>query len=336
MNADIIGLLPTPEGLQELYPVTKEHKIDEHRREIERVLSRQDSRRLIIAGPCSAYPFSTVDEYADRFARLREELSEKLLLVQRVYIQKPRTISGWTGPSIFPDPKKSADIAQGIFSCREMMCRVALRNPIYDEMLHIENHDSISPVLSGAAIGARSTENADHRSVASGMDMPIGIKNPTSGDITIGVNGVRAAQMPRDFPYKGKHLRTHGNPYAHLILRGGIDGPNYSPYHIAQADMQLREHVQNPAIIVDASHDNSLNGHGKDPTLQEHVLLDVTNGIQLQREEYELVAGFMLESNIKGGKQGVSDNMDPHVSITDACLSFEDTERVLRELANKL
>ncbi len=336
MDADIIGTLPTPEELQSLHPVTEEHSIDAHRREIECVLSRQDSRLLVVAGPCSAFPFSTVDEYADRFAGLREELSEKLLLVQRVYIQKPRTIGGWTGPSTFPDPEKGADIRQGILSCREMMCDIAMRNPIYDEMLHIENHDSIAPVLSGVAVGARSTEDADHRSVASGAGMPVGMKNPTSGNIEIGVNSVRAAQMQRDFPYKGKHLRTKGNPYAHLILRGGTDGPNYSPHDIAQADKLLRAHAQNPAMIIDASHDNSLNGHGKDPTLQEFVLRSVMDGIVAQRNEYEHVAGFMLESNIKGGKQGVSNEMDPHVSITDACLSWEDTERILREVAGRL
>lgn len=336
MEAEVIGSLPTPEELQELHPVTAEHRIDEHRREMERVLSRQDPRRLVVAGPCSAFPFSTVDEYADRFAGLAEELSEKLLLVQRVYIQKPRTIGGWTGPSTYPDPTKDADIRQGILSCREMMCNVAKRNPIYDEMLHLENHESIAPVLSGVAVGARSTENADHRSFASAAGMPVGMKNPTSGNIEIGVNSVRAAQMPRDFPHKGQHLRSKGNPFAHLILRGGANDSNYSPHNIAKADKLLRAHARNPAIVVDASHDNSLNGDGKDPTLQEMAVRSVLDGIVLQREEYEHVVGFMLESNIKGGKQAVSSDMDPRVSITDACLSMDDTERILRDMADRL
>ena len=333
----IIQSLPAADEIVACYPITPEHRVPERRIGIQNVLAEQDKRLLMIVGPCSAYPFDTVREYADRLARLQEEIAEKVLLVLRTYIQKPRTIGGWPGPLNQPDPLAEPDIIRGIHACRSMMCDAALRLPIADEMLFTHNGPYFDDALSYLALGARSAEDMEHRFIASGLDMPVGVKNPTSGDIEVAVNGVRAVQAPHVFTHHQHQVETTGNPHAHLILRGGKDSSNYGPRSIADADRMLRDsNVVNPAMIVDASHDNSRNGNGKDPLLQEHVLEAVLLGMLNQREEYRHVRGFMMESNIKPGNQKIASGMDPHVSITDPCIGWEDTRRILLSLANRL
>ncbi|OGJ57512.1 3-deoxy-7-phosphoheptulonate synthase [Candidatus Peribacteria bacterium RIFCSPHIGHO2_01_FULL_55_13] len=333
----IVQPLPPAEEIVQKYPITPEHHVPERRHMIEEILAGRDKRLMVIAGLCSAYPFDTVREYADRLARLQEDIEERILLVLRTYIQKPRTTVGWPGPLNQPDPLAPPDIIRGIHECRRMMCDTALKLPIADEMLFTHNGPYFDDALSYLALGARSAEDMEHRYVASGLDVPVGVKNPTSGDIEIGVNGVLAVQAPHTFALHRNQVETTGNPYAHLILRGGRDGSNYGPRSIAKADKLLKAaKVINPAIIVDASHDNSMNGEGKDPLLQEDVLIAVMHGMIREREEYNNVRGFMVESNIKAGKQPITLGMDPHVSITDACLGWEDTRRILLDAAGKL
>ena len=337
MSFKKISNLPSAEDIAERYPATPEHKIAERRTEVANVLEGKDKRLLVITGLCSAFPFDTVREYSDRLARLREEIGEQLCLVLRTYIQKPRTTVGWSGPLNQPNPLGKPNIKKGILQCRAMMCDVAKEHPLADEMLFTHNRDYFGSLLSYVALGARSAEDMEHRYIASGVDMPVGVKNPTSGDIGVGINGVEAVQASHDFAHHGEHVHSSGNPHAHLILRGGKESSNYGPRSIAIANKGLLERgVQNPAIIVDASHDNSRNGTGKDPLLQEHVLRDVLLGKTTEREEYQFVRGFMIESNIKGGSQKIRRGMDPSVSITDPCLSWEDTERILRSIADQL
>ena len=329
----------TVDEVSQQYPVTSEHQIAERRQEVYDVISGEDARLMIVGGPCSAWPFDAVREFADRYTRLQEEVQEKLLLVMRTYIQKPRTTVGWPGPLNQPDPQGSPDIREGVIECRKMMCDVGKQLPLADEMLFTHNRGHFEPLLSYMAVGARSTLDQEHRYVASGMDPALGIKNPTSGDIEEGVQGIQCVQMPHIFELGEWETESSGNPYAHLILRGGKNDSNYSPRSIALAGALLEKaKVENPAIIVDASHNNSLNGGGKDPTLQEHVLHSVMWGVERRRPEYRNVRGFMMESFLKGGKQ--SDKTKPldmeGLSITDACLSWEDTERIIKETADKL
>lgn len=329
----------TAEEVAKEYPVTAEHRIQERRQEVKNVLSGTDKRLVIIGGPCSAWPFDAVREYADRYTRLQEEVREKLLLVLRCYIQKPRTTVGWPGPLNQPDPQGSPDILRGVQECRNLMCDVGKQLPLADEMLFTHNRGHFEPLLSYMALGARSSLDQEHRYVASGMDAAMGVKNPTSGDIKEGVDGVECVQHSHIFELGEHEVESSGNPFAHLILRGGLEDSNYSPRSIAKAQkLLLDRRVENPAIIVDASHNNSLNGNGKDASLQEHVLHSVMWGITNRRPEYAHVRGFMTENFLKGGKQ--SDNASPldmdGLSITDACLSWEETEKLIRKTADQL
>ena len=337
MSHRIIQPLPQASEIVQRYPITPSHRVPERRRIIQDVLAGRDERLLMVVGPCSAYPFDTVREYADRLAQLQEEILEKIVLVLRTYIQKPRTTVGWPGPLNSPDPLGSPDIIRGIHECRQMMCDVAQKLPLADEMLFTHNGPYFDDALSYLALGARSAEDMEHRYIASGLDMAVGVKNPTSGDIEIGVNGVQTVQAPHTFALHQHHVESTGNPYAHLILRGGKDSSNYGPRSIALAHRFLTERsVVHPAMVIDASHDNSRNGHGKDPRLQEDVVLAVLQGVLQRREEYMNVRGFMMESNIKGGNQKIAQGMDPHISITDACLDWENTRRVILSAAERL
>lgn len=339
MALTTVERLPDAEELLSRYPVLPEHRINERREEICRILDGRDSRHMAIVGPCSAWPFDAVRRYADKLARLQEDIREQLLLVMRCYIQKPRTTVGWPGPLNQPDPKQPVNIRKGIEQCSAMIHDVAQKLPLADEMLFTHNADYFVPMLSYLALGARSAEDMEHRYIASGMELPVGVKNTTGGDIEIGVNGVLSVQMPHEFAYRQEHVHSDGNPYAHLILRGGGGKSNYDPKSIAEASKHMdRLGIKNPAIIIDASHDNSHNGHGKDPELQAVVIDSILSGIRRHREEYDRVRGFMIEGFIKQGRQkDTADELDMDgLSITDPCISWEQMERLLRETADQL
>lgn len=323
---------------QVILPVLPQHRVEEHREEIQRILDGRDQRLMMIVGPCSAWPMEAVRKYADRLARLQEDVREELLLVLRCYIQKPRTTVGWSGPLNQPDPEKPVDIAKGIHQCSQLMYNVGKQLPLADEMLFTHNDGYFGPRLSYVALGARSGEDMEHRYIASGLDAPVGVKNTTEGNIETGVNGVLAIQHSHTFAYHQNQVRTTGNPYAHLILRGGNDGrPNYDPQALAKATGLMEEKdILHPAIIVDTSHDNSHNGHGKDPELQEIVVESVMAGIRRDREEYRHVRGFMIESFLLQGSQKNPPFRKDGLSITDPCLGWEQTELLLRETADQL
>lgn len=331
--------LQDPADIEQEFPILPAHNVEQHRLDIRNVLRGTDPRLIVVVGPCSAWPAEAVRTYADHLTRLQEEVKERLLLVMRCYIQKPRTTIGWSGPLNQPDPLQPVDIEKGIHYCTQMMHAVGQQVPLADEMLFTHNADYFNRFLSYLALGARSTEDMEHRFIASGADIPLGVKNTTGGSIEYGVNGVLTLQHPHTFPYHQHQATSDGNPDAHLILRGGGGAANYDPQSIAEAEKWMHQlKITNPAIIIDASHDNSRNGHGKDPELQSIVVESVMRGILRKREEYRLVRGFMMESFLKHGKQnekGPHFDMDG-LSITDPCLGWEQTQQLIRETADSL
>lgn len=337
--------LPSYEQVFGQLPLTSESaaQIAQHRIEIENILTGKDHRKIMIVGPCSAWPSSAVVEYGSRLAPLAEELKDSLKIVMRTYIQKPRTITGWMGPLVQPDPFAEPNTAEGIFYCRKMMLDVIQMGlPIADEILFPRYQSYFRDLLSWAAIGARSSENQEHRVLASLLEFPIGIKNPTSGSIRIGVNSVRASQAPNYLAMAGNQVKTSGNPYAHLVLRGGNSKPNISTEHLQKAHKYLTENaVQNPSIIVDISHDNTRDADGnKDYTRQKYVLESTLKSMQKDTQIHSIIKGWMAESYLEAGSQKLNscgpDACVPGKSITDGCLGWNETEALLRELAHTL
>lgn len=333
--------LPDMESIIESIPLSKEGyaNIDKHRHEIFNILSGKDNRLLIIVGPCSAWPESAVLEYSERLKILNEKVKDKLKLVMRTYIQKPRTIKGWTGPINQPNPLASPNISEGIRYARNLMVKInEMGLPIADEALFTHNAQGFLELLSWVAIGARSSEDPEHRIFASAIDCPVGMKNPTHGSLKIGINSVVAAQHSHVAVFDGYEVETTGNPYAHLVLRGSNGQPNYSVADLEDALAYFAQHeVSNPAIMIDASHDNCLVNGRKDYTMQGHVVFKVMDSIKDRSELKKLVKGFMLESFIKGGNQNVEGQASIDMgglSITDPCLSFGQTEEVLLKLAD--
>lgn len=296
----------------------------------------------MVIGPCSAWPLDCVEQYAERLARVQEDVRERLLLVLRTYIQKPRTTIGWPGPLTQPDPRPSAraDINRGIVECRKMLWTTGKLLPLADEMLFTHNGAYFDDLLSYLALGARSSSDQEHRFIASGLDCPIGVKNSVDGNIEVGVDGVQCVQHPHEFPWRGNQVATDGNPLAHLILRGGKSGSNYDPRSMASASKMLRDpkrKIVHPMIVVDASHDNCQNGHGKDPKLQPHVVRTVMSAKRDGIEGYDLVKGFMVESFLQHGAQPISENMRTDgQSITDPCLGWEDSQRLIFSTADAI
>jgi len=345
MNFNIRKKVPDGEEIINSFPLSDaaRAKILHDRQEINNIISGKDNRLIVIVGPCSAWPSEAVLKYAQKLLTLNEKVKDKLKIVMRVYIQKPRTTKGWTGPVNQPDPYLPADIAQGIFYTRKMMVDVVeMGLPIADEALFTHNATAFQEMLSWVAIGARSTEDQEHRIFASAVDCAVGMKNPTSGSIEIGVNSIVAAQHPHVVIFDGYEVETMGNPYAHLVLRGGTGTTNYSTSHLQDVYFHMQKHgVANPAVIVDVSHDNSLVDGKKDHRQQVMVAQEVVENMKNHPETKSLVKGFMIESFLKEGNQKV-DLSNPGsldrsgLSITDACLGWEQTEEFLLDLAQKL
>lgn len=345
MNFNIRKKVPDGEEIIKSIPLsdTAREKIFRDRQEINDIIAGKDNRLLIIVGPCSAWPSEAVLEYAKKLLAVNEKVKDKLKIVMRVYIQKPRTTKGWTGPVNQPDPYLPADIAAGIFYTRKMMVGVVeMGLPIADEALFTHNASTFQELLSWVAIGARSTEDQEHRIFASAVDCAVGMKNPTSGSIEIGVNSIVAAQHPHVVIFDGYEVETMGNPFAHLVLRGGTGTTNYSVNHLEEVFKYMQKHgVSNPAVIVDVSHDNSLVDGKKDHRKQIFVAEEVLENMKNHPETKNLVKGFMMESFLKEGSQKVDPNNPENLdrsglSITDACLGWEQTEEFLLDLARKL
>lgn len=345
MSYTIIKKLPPIETILQEIPLADQgyEQINRDRKEVKRIIAGEDSRLLMIVGPCSAWPSDAVISYAKKLQALNTQLSDVIKIVMRVYIQKPRTTKGWTGPVNQPDPLLDPDIEAGIRYVRKLMVEVInIGLPIADEALFTHNAKGFIELLSWVAIGARSAEDQEHRIFASSIDCPVGLKNPTHGSLSIGVNGIIAAQHPHVAVFDGHEVQTHGNPYAHLVLRGGNGTPNYSVEHLKEAyHYMMQSDIKNPAIVVDASHDNCLYQGKKDHSRQPQVIMEVLDSIENQPELKNVVKGFMVESFLKEGNQKVDLNHPEQLdldglSVTDPCLSWENTEKLLLTLAERL
>jgi 3-deoxy-7-phosphoheptulonate synthase len=342
MSYTVIKKLSPIENAIAAFPLSldAEERIAQDRLEIKAILDGTDKRLLIIVGPCSAWPKEAVLEYAKRLVELNKKVKQALKLVMRVYIQKPRTTKGWLGPINQPDLFSDPDIETGIRYTREMMVKVIeMGLPIADEALFTHNAKGFLELLSWVAIGARSSENQEHRIFASSLDCAVGMKNPTHGSLKVAVNSIVAAQYPHVAVFDNHEVQTHGNSYAHLVLRGSNYAPNYSVAHLEEIQQRMEVHaIQNPSIIIDVSHDNCLVNGKKDHRLQPKIVLEVIEALKNRPDLKSLVKGFMIESFIKEGNQSVDlkkpENMDlGGVSITDPCLNFEETENLLLQLA---
>ena len=344
MNLSIIRQLPSTEEIIQAFPLseTAYEKVARDKQEVKDILAGKDNRMLVIVGPCSAWPHKATLEYAEKLRKIEEKLRDKLKIIMRVYIQKPRTHKGWTGPVTQPDPFAPADIVEGIRYARSLMVKIIeMGLPIADEAVFTHNAKGFIELLSWVAIGARSTEDQEHRIFASAIECPVGMKNPTSGSLEIGVNSIIAAQHGHTAVFHGAQVETHGNPYAHLVLRGGLDRPNYHVEDIYKAKKYLEAaKVTNPAIIVDASHDNCKIDGAKDPLQQINVAQELLGALKLYPDLRKSVNGFMFESFLKEGCQKLekltAETVDREgLSITDPCLSWEQTEQLLQTIAEE-
>jgi 3-deoxy-7-phosphoheptulonate synthase len=318
-------------------------KIIYHRQEIKDILAGKNSRLILIIGPCSAWPQSSVLEYARRLLNLSQQVDDVIKIIMRVYTQKPRSTKGWVGTIHQPNPFSVPDIEEGFKYSYKMLANVAeMGLPIAAEAVFTNYRNGFIELLSWIAIGARSSENHEHRIFASSINTPVGLKNPTSGCPLIGVNSVVAAQHQHTSIIDRQQVETYGNPYAHLVLRGGNNAPNYSLSHLKIVrDSMLLHNLKNPSVIIDASHDNSIVNGQKNYRIQPDIIFETINNIQTNRELRELVKGFMVESFIKPGNQKI-DGLKPAdidyegLSITDSCLGWEETEDFIKKLALQL
>ncbi len=300
--------------------------VETHRKEIKNILRGEDARKLVIVGPCSAWPYEEVLEYARRISDIEKDVRNHLKIVMRVYTQKPRTTLGWKGPLIQPDPDKKPDLEKGKEYTLNLMKEIAgLELSLADEVLFIESSEYLLEYLSWTAIGARTSESQPHRLFASSVDIPVGIKNPTSGSLKKGVESVFSAQHANTGIINGKEVQTEGNPCAHLVLRGGADGPNYDADSIKDAVNLMRDmEIKNPSIIVDASHDNSKVSGEKRPERQLEIPFEVQEAVKTMRGDIikNPVKGFMIESFLT-----------EESGITDPGLNWTDTEKLIENLA---
>lgn len=332
--------LPIPKEIKEQYPLTAElSQVKACRdKEIADVFTGKSGKMVLIIGPCSADREDAVLEYCERLAKLQEAVSDKLVLIPRVYTNKPRTTGdGYKGLLHQPDPRKTSDMLEGVIAIRRLHTNVLANTglPTADEMLYPDNYRYLSDLLSYVAVGARSVENQEHRLTSSGIDIPVGMKNPTSGDISVMLNSIMAAQHPHTFIYRGWEVDTTGNPLAHAILRGYVNkhGESMPNYHFEELERLYNAYtakgLQNMALIVDANHANS----GKKYQEQPRICKEVLHSCRHSGEIKSMVKGFMVESYLEPGCQKIGDGVYGK-SITDPCLGWEETIRLVQDIAD--
>lgn len=332
--------LPIPKEIKEQYPLTAELAQVKARRdkEIADVFTGKSDKMVLIIGPCSADREDAVLEYCERLAKLQEAVSDKLVLIPRVYTNKPRTTGdGYKGLLHQPDPRKTSDMLEGVIAIRRLHTNVLANTglPTADEMLYPDNYRYLSDLLSYVAVGARSVENQEHRLTSSGIDIPVGMKNPTSGDISVMLNSIMAAQHPHTFIYRGWEVDTTGNPLAHAILRGYVNkhGESMPNYHFEELERLYNAYtakgLQTMALIVDANHANS----GKKYQAQPRICKEVLHSCRHSGEIKSMVKGFMVESYLEPGCQKIGDGVYGK-SITDPCLGWEETIRLVQDIAD--
>ena len=342
MNMEFLRKLPIPKDIKAQYPLTdKLAQIKAQRdKEISGVFLGKSQKFILVIGPCSADNSEAVLDYIGRLKKVADEVKDKIIIIPRIYTNKPRTTGGgYKGMLHQPDPEQSPDMLKGIVSIRYLHMS-ALKDYGFtcaDEMLYPENHRYLSDLLAYVAVGARSVENQQHRLTASGLNVPVGMKNPTGGDLQVMLNSVMAARSPHTFIYRGWEVKSHGNPMAHAILRGYVDfsGKCVSNYHYenltALYELYMQNGMQNPAVIVDVNHANS----GKQYLEQARIAEDVVYSRNHNADIKSLVKGIMIESYIEDGNQPVGGHIYGK-SITDPCLGWDKTEKLIYKIADTL
>ena len=342
MGFSFVTEIPSPDVIRERFPLAPElaARKKERDEEIKKIITGESDKLLVIVGPCSADNEEAVVDYVSRLVKVQEKTKDRLVIVPRVYTNKPRTTGeGYMGMIHQPDPEKKPDMLEGILAIRHMHMRVLQETGFStaDEMLYPENYRYLSDILGYVAVGARSVENQQHRLVASGIDVPVGMKNPTGGDLSVMMNSIYAAMGDHTFLYRGWEVETAGNPYAHAIMRGyvnekGNSRPNYHYEDLIELhELYASRGIKNPACIVDCNHANS----GKQYLEQIRIAKEVLHSKRHSNDINALVKGLMIESYIEDGKQKITDGVYGK-SITDACLGWEKTERLVLELADLL
>lgn len=339
MSMNFLRKLPIPMDIKDEYPITKKMEDAKEARdaEIKKVFRGESDKFLLIIGPCSADEKDSVMDYIERLKRVEEKVSDKIIIIPRIYTNKPRTNgSGYKGMLHQPDPEGKPDMLKGIIAIRDVHL-TALRDyglSSADEMLYPENYRYLSDLLSYVAVGARSVENQQHRLTSSGLSVPVGMKNPTEGDFSIMLNAVSAAQHSHTFLYRGWEVKSEGNPYAHTILRGYMDnyGRNIPNYHYEDIMRLYEEYakfsLENPAVIVDTNHANS----GKKYLEQIRISKDVMHSRRENADIRKFVKGLMIESYIEDGAQKIGECVYGK-SITDPCLGWEKSEKLIYDIA---
>jgi 3-deoxy-7-phosphoheptulonate synthase len=339
MSFEFVKKLPTPDEIREQYPLPAALADIKKERDaqIRDVITGKSNKFLVIIGPCSADNEDSVCDYVNRLAKVNEKVSDKLILIPRIYTNKPRTTGeGYKGIVHQPDPEKKPDFLAGLVAMRKMHIRAIQESGLTaaDEMLYPENWRYISDILSYVAVGARSVEDQQHRLTVSGFDVATGMKNPTSGDFSVMLNSVYAAQHPHSFIYRGWEVNTTGNDLAHTVLRGATNkhGNNTQNYHyedlIRLLDMYQKMDLKNPACVVDTNHSNS----NKQFAQQIRIAKEIMHNRKLNPEIHNLVKGLMIESYIEEGNQKVGGGVYGK-SITDPCLGWDATEKLIYDLA---
>ena len=342
MSFEFVTKLPTPTEIKEQYPVPEEIKALKAERdaEIADVITGKSDKLLVIIGPCSADNETAVLDYTSRLVKVQEKIKDKVIIIPRVYTNKPRTTGvGYKGMLHQPDPEKKPDLLAGLVAIRKMHIDVMKETHLSpaDEMLYPENYWYLSDVLSYVAVGARSVENQQHRLVCSGIDVPAGMKNPTSGDFSVMLNSVVAAQSKQTFIYRNWEVNTPGNPLTHTILRGAVNKhdqslPNYHYEDLTLLnEMYHKLELKNPACIVDANHANSNKCFYEQPRIVSEVL----HSRSVSKDIEKLVKGVMIESYIEEGNQKIGEGIYGK-SITDPCLGWNDTEKLIYEIADRI
>ena len=343
MNMQFFRKLPIPQEIKEQFPVSETIKATREKtiNELKDIISGKSEKFILVIGPCSADNEDSVLDYIYRLRSVQEKVKDKILIIPRIYTNKPRTTGdGYKGMLHQPNPNEAPDLLKGIVAIRKMHMRAIEETGFgcADEMLYPENHRYLSDVLVYVAVGARSVEDQQHRLTASGLDIPVGMKNPTSGDMTVMMNSITAAHHSHTFCYRGWEVQSQGNPFAHAILRGYVDkqGKAHPNYHyedlIRLYEAYEQSGLENPAVIIDTNHSNS----GKKYLEQPRIAKEIIHSCNYDSNVKKIVKGLMIESYIEDGAQKICDTEIYGKSITDPCLGWEKSEKLIYEIADKL
>ena len=343
MNMEFYRKLPIPKDIKEQFPVTAESEkaLKTRVNELNKVFSGESDKFVLVIGPCSADREDAVLDYIYRLREVEEKVKDKIIIVPRIYTNKPRTTGeGYKGMLHQPDPNSDPDMLKGILAIRHIHMRALAETGFgcADEMLYPENYRYLSDLLAYVAVGARSVENQQHRLTASGLDIPVGMKNPTGGDIGVMMNSIKAGQSSHVFLYRGWEVKTQGNPTTHAILRGYVDkfGKSHPNYHYEDLyglyETYMASGLENPAVVVDTNHSNS----GKKYLEQVRIAKEILHSCRYSKDVKSIVKGLMIESYIEDGAQKICADAVYGKSVTDPCLGWEKTERLIYDIAEVL